>query len=148
MEGSLILFNTSVKVLFDTGASHSFISDACAMILGLKPKRLEIPISIGTPTGSNVYLNRYYTTIISLHSECHMEDNFIVMDMSPYDVILGMDWLTKYQAMIDCYTKKVTISHPWGEKVLFFKEKYKLYLVTYVTKKEQRDYVGWLASIV
>ena len=56
-----------------------------------------------------------------------MEDNFIIMDMSPYDVILGMDWLTKYQAMIDCHTKKVAISHPWGEKVVFFEEKYKLY---------------------
>ena len=65
MEGSLILFNTGVKVLFDTGASHSFISTACAMSLGLKPKRLEVPISIGTPTGINVYLNRYCITIIS-----------------------------------------------------------------------------------
>ena len=119
MEGSLIIFNTGVKVLFDTGASHSFISAACAMSLGLKPKRLEVPISTGTPMGSNVYLNRYYTAIISLHSECHMKDNFIVMDMSPYDVSLGMDWLTKYQATINSYIKKVAISHQMIIKVLF-----------------------------
>ena len=33
-----------------------------------------------------------------------------VMDMSEFDVILGMDWLTTYRVVIDCECKRVTAS--------------------------------------
>lgn len=91
VEGSLILFTTGVKVLFDTGASHSFISSACASSLGLKTRSLTISVRIGTPMGGSVILNRCCTAIITRHCDCHMEDSFIIMDMAPYDLILGMD---------------------------------------------------------
>ena len=65
MESSLVLFSTGVKVLFDTGASHFFISTACAISLGLKLKHLEYPISVGIPTGNSVHLSHYCTIIIS-----------------------------------------------------------------------------------
>ena len=31
-----------------------------------------------------------------------------VMDMSEFDVILGMDWLTAYRIVIDCERRRVT----------------------------------------
>ena len=31
-----------------------------------------------------------------------------VMDMSEFDVILEMDWLTEYRVVIDCERKRVT----------------------------------------
>ena len=31
-----------------------------------------------------------------------------VMDMSKFDVILGMDWLTAHRVVIDCDRKRVT----------------------------------------
>ena len=36
-----------------------------------------------------------------------------------FDVILGIDVLTKYQAMIDCYKKKVEFHMPTGDKIVF-----------------------------
>ena len=36
-----------------------------------------------------------------------------------FDVIPGMDVLTKYQAMIDCYKKKVEFHMPTGDKIVF-----------------------------
>ncbi|GJQ97600.1 putative reverse transcriptase domain-containing protein [Tanacetum coccineum] len=38
--------------------------------------------------------------------------------MGTYDVIIGMDWLTKYQAVIDCAKKIVRI--PFGSEILIF----------------------------
>ncbi|KAL7202617.1 hypothetical protein ACSBR1_034145 [Camellia fascicularis] len=29
--------------------------------------------------------------------------------MSSFDVILGMDWLSSYRAVIDCYRQRVTV---------------------------------------
>ena len=39
--------------------------------------------------------------------------------MDNFDVILGMDWLRKYKASIDCWMKKVAIRGPKGQKVIF-----------------------------
>ena len=31
-----------------------------------------------------------------------------IMDMSEFDVILGMDWMTTYRVVIDCERRRVT----------------------------------------
>ena len=36
-----------------------------------------------------------------------------------FDMILGMDFLTKYQALIDCYKKKVEFQIPASGKIVF-----------------------------
>ena len=33
--------------------------------------------------------------------------NLIPLEMWEFDVILGMDWLSIHQALVDCFTKKV-----------------------------------------
>ena len=40
-----------------------------------------------------------------------------------FDMILGMDFLTKYQALINCYKKKVEFQMPTGNKIVFRGEK-------------------------
>jgi aspartyl protease len=37
--------------------------------------------------------------------------------MDDLDVILGMDWLSRYKAIIDCEGQSVMLSGPRGEKV-------------------------------
>ena len=42
-----------------------------------------------------------------------------VMDMSEFDVILGMDWLTAYRVVIDCERRRVTAYTQDGTRVMF-----------------------------
>ena len=42
-----------------------------------------------------------------------------VMDMSEFQVILGMDWLTTHQVVIDCDHMRVTAYTPDGTCVIF-----------------------------
>ena len=42
-----------------------------------------------------------------------------IMDMSEFDVILGMDWLIAYKVVIDCERKKVTAYTQDGTRVVF-----------------------------
>ena len=42
-----------------------------------------------------------------------------VMEMSEFDVILGMDWLTAYRVVIDCESMKVTAYTQDGTRVIF-----------------------------
>ena len=41
-------------------------------------------------------------------SEILLAVDLRVMDMSEFDVILGMDWLTPYRVVIDCERRRVT----------------------------------------
>ncbi|KAL8160617.1 hypothetical protein V2J09_002154 [Rumex salicifolius] len=40
--------------------------------------------------------------------------NLIRFNMKGFDVILGMDWLSKYSARIDCRDQKVSVKGPEG----------------------------------
>ena len=42
-----------------------------------------------------------------------------IMDMSKFDVILGMDWLTTYRVVIDCEPRRVTAYTQDGTRVVF-----------------------------
>jgi hypothetical protein len=45
------------------------------------------------------------------------EAELIVLGAQGLEVILGMDWLTKYQGIIDCARKAISITSSGGEKV-------------------------------
>ena len=45
--------------------------------------------------------------------------NFIVLDMTSLDVILGMNWLSSYRATIDCFQHQVTFCIPEGDRFHF-----------------------------
>ncbi|XP_028051599.1 protein DDI1 homolog 2-like [Camellia sinensis] len=107
IQGMLILMNSWVKVLFDSGASHSFISTACVTSLGLEPEALEIAMSVASPLGGQTRVN-----LVCKSCELEISGSFLicdlrVMDMSDFDVILGMDWLSVHRAIIDCYFLKL-----------------------------------------
>ena len=42
-----------------------------------------------------------------------------IMDMSEFDVILGMDWLTAYRVVIDCERRRVTAYTQDGTRMVF-----------------------------
>ena len=47
-----------------------------------------------------------------------------IMDMSEFDVILGMDWLTAYRVVIDCESRRVTAYTQDGTRVVFQGDKH------------------------
>ena len=50
-----------------------------------------------------------------------------IMDMSEFDVILGMDWLTAYRVVIDCERRRVTAYTQDGTCVVFQGDKHGIF---------------------
>ena len=50
-----------------------------------------------------------------------------IMDMSEFDVILGMDWLTAYRVVIDCERRRVTAYKQDGTRVVFQGDKHDIF---------------------
>ena len=94
-------------MLFDSGASRSFITASCVRDLGLEVETLEEPLHVSSPLGTR-------TSIYMICRGCELEISGIlhivdlrVMDMLDFDVILRMDWLTAYRVVTDCEHRRV-----------------------------------------
>ena len=70
-----------------------------------------------------------------------------IMDMSEFDVILGMDWLTVYRVVIDCERRRVTAYTQDGNRMVFQGDKHDILPQTLYKSKCQGQLVGWLASL-
>ena len=112
------------RILFDSGASHSFIAASCVIELGLEVETLEEPMHVSSPLGTKV-------SVDLICRGCELEISGIllrldlrVMDMTEFDVILGMEWLTTHRVVIDCERRKVTAYTQDGTRVTFQGDKH------------------------
>jgi hypothetical protein len=105
------------EVLFDTGATHSFITASWVEAHNLPITTMSTPIQIDSAGG------RIRVDIICFNVSVEIRGivfpaNLIVMGTQGIDVILGMNWLDKYQAIISCDKRTVKLMSPLGEEVV------------------------------
>ena len=55
--------------------------------------------------------------------EYEFHGDLIELSFKEFDVILGMDWLSRHQVMVDCRMKRVTLRTPNEDKVTFIGER-------------------------
>ena len=70
-----------------------------------------------------------------------------IMDMSEFDVILGMDWLIAYRIVIDCEHRRITAYTQDGTRMVFQGDKHDIFPQTVYKSKYQEQLAGWLASL-
>ncbi|GJR90400.1 putative reverse transcriptase domain-containing protein [Tanacetum coccineum] len=85
--GTFLLNNRYASILFDTGADRSFVSTAFSSLIDIIPTTLD-----------------------------HGYDVELADEIGSFDIIIGMDWLSKYHVVIVCDEKIVCI--PFGNKIL------------------------------
>eukprot|EP00261_Vitis_vinifera_P036423 XP_019077666.1 PREDICTED: uncharacterized protein LOC109123168 [Vitis vinifera] len=119
VEGMILVYSTWVRVLFDTGATHSFISASCANALGLKTERVENLLLIESLMGTNSRVDRICKGCVITLADRALNVDLRILNMTGYDVILGMDWLTVYRAVIDCHHRRIIFCPLEGFEVCF-----------------------------
>src|ERR1041385_3475511 len=105
-------------VLFDSGASHSFVShkfvDEQVLYLEDLPSSLRI-VSPGSKIDSSAR-----APFLRINIEGYtFPASLILLPSSDIDVILGMDWLVQHEATIDCLTRSVKLTHDLGAEILY-----------------------------
>ena len=95
------------RMLFNFGASHSFIATSCVRELGLEVGTLEKLLYVSSPLRTRVSMDLICRGCKLEISEILLTMDLRVMDMSDFDVILGMDWLMEHRVVIDCERRRV-----------------------------------------
>ena len=111
-------------MLFDYGASHSFITASIMIELGLEVEALEEPLYVSSPLGIRARIGMICRGCKLEISEILLTVDLRVMDMSEFDVILRMDWLTAYRVVINCERRRVTPYTQDGTRVTFQGDKH------------------------
>ena len=90
IQGMFLLSRIWARILFDSSASHSFIAASCVRELGLEVETLEKSLYVSSPLGTRVSVDLICWGCELEISGILLTMDLRVMDMSEFDVILGM----------------------------------------------------------
>nr|GEZ58135.1 hypothetical protein [Tanacetum cinerariifolium] len=124
--GTFFLNNCYASMLFDSGVDRSFVSTTFSALLDVSPSTLDTSYAVelvdGRVSKTNIILRG--CTLGLLGHPFNIDQ--IPVELGSFDVIIGMDWLAKYHALIVCDEKVVRI--PYGDEV---------YLAQVISKKAE-----------
>ena len=119
IQGMFLLSRLWARVLFDFSALHSFIVASVVIVLGLEVEALEERLYLSSPLGVRARIRMICHGCELEISGTLLTVDLRIMDMSEFDVILGMDWLTAYRVIIDCERRRVTAYMQDDPRVVF-----------------------------
>src|ERR1041384_7816825 len=114
--GTLLVNSVPASVLFDSGASHSFMSKTFALAHNFTLEKMNPSMVVRTPIGQCQTSKLVPNTTVEVDGIVFLVSP-IILKSSTIDLILGMDWLKLNDAALYCGTKSVQLFHPSGEIV-------------------------------
>jgi predicted aspartyl protease len=106
--GTVSVNSFDAHALFDSGASFSFVSETFVSFVGVSVQRMGHPIMVSSANGSISSCSVCPGCSVAL-ADAIFSANLVVISLEPFDVILGMDWLTQYHVAISCFWKTVSL---------------------------------------
>ncbi|GJY04396.1 putative reverse transcriptase domain-containing protein [Tanacetum coccineum] len=107
--GMFLLNQHLARVLFDSGADKSFVSISLASMLNIPPITIDTFYNIEMADGNLVSTNTVIqgATLTLLNQPFKID--LMPIKLGSFDVVIGMDWLSKYHARIICDEKVIHI---------------------------------------
>ncbi|GJY45202.1 putative reverse transcriptase domain-containing protein [Tanacetum coccineum] len=114
--GTFLLNNRYASILFDTGADRSFMSTAFSSLIDIIPTILDHGYGVELADGKIIWVNTLIQgcTLNFLNHPFNID--LMPVEIGSFDVIIGMDWLSKYHVVIVCDENIVRI--PFGDEIL------------------------------
>ena len=121
--GNFTIFDTIVHALIDLGSTHSYVCTNIPNLGKLPRSETEYDILVTNLLGHSVIVNKVYRDCPIKIREYEFLGDLIELSFREFDVILGMDWLSRHRAIVDCRMKRVTLRTPNEDEVIFIDER-------------------------
>ncbi|GJT16379.1 putative reverse transcriptase domain-containing protein [Tanacetum coccineum] len=114
--GTFLLNNHYAFILFDSGANRSFMSTTFSSLIDVVPSALDVSYAVeladGRVVGSDTIIRGCTLNLLD-----HLFNiDIMPIELSSFNVIIGMDWLSTYHAVI-IYNEKI-VRIPYVNKLL------------------------------
>jgi hypothetical protein len=116
--GMFLACSYPTTILFNSGASHSFISSSFVAKHSLPIATMKHTMLVSSPGGEMRTKHICPEVSITIRG-VDFPSNLILLDSKGIDIILGMDWLSKYDRVIQCARKAVKLTKKDGTSVEF-----------------------------
>ncbi|KAI3704088.1 hypothetical protein L1987_74301 [Smallanthus sonchifolius] len=152
INGTFLVNNHYASILFDTGADRSFVSLAFESRLTKQRTKLDNSYSVEIANGKSITINSVIRNCILELNSHEFSVDLLPMQLGSFDIIIGMDWLSKHHAEVICYEKCIRIPLPSGDTLVIFGENpcsgLQLMSCTLAQKYLRKKYVAFLAHVV
>nr|GEW53818.1 putative reverse transcriptase domain-containing protein [Tanacetum cinerariifolium] len=96
-----------VFILFSIGSTHSAVPLTFTKHLKVQSTLLDLALSILTHIGNiTVIIHVFRNYVLRVGDNIRLA-NLLLLEISDFDIIIGMDWLTEHRATIKCHMKRV-----------------------------------------
>jgi predicted aspartyl protease len=114
--GTFSVNSVPATVLFDSGASHSFVTEQFMAKHDIPMSSIKTHLLISSPNGE--MKSTYICPQVNLKIRgIDFQADLVVLTSSGIDVILGMDWLGECDGIILCAKKSVLLTSPQGDRI-------------------------------
>jgi hypothetical protein len=118
MTGTFTLHHHPAIILFDSGATHSFISTRFGTKIGLDFYPTNGTFMITTP-GGRIASNQICRGVPIQLGSTLIRTDLILLNLEGMDILLGMDWMTRHRISLDIFSRIVEINSPeYGHTIL------------------------------
>src|SRR3954463_1432896 len=101
------------RLLFDSGASHSFVTKEFACTSNIQPTKLKHVMIVQIPGLTTKARQTCKAVPIRIHG-IDFYANLIILGTKGLQVVLGMDLMSKHKGLIDCAKKSITMTSTAG----------------------------------
>ena len=117
-----VLLGYKVLVLFDSRATHSFISNDCMGRLSLEKHDLGCELIVLTSTTRQVTANSVCVGCVMEEAGRRFKVSLICLPLEGLDGILGMDWLSSNHVVTDCGWRSMVFPKMEGLELISIQE--------------------------
>ena len=111
MSGTFSINHHPAVILFDSAASHSFISSKFGAKVGLHFCHTKGSYMISTPCGKIASNQLSRMVPLKLGSKI-IPTNLILLPLEGMDVILGMEWMNRHGVLLDISSRAIEVNSP------------------------------------
>ena len=100
--GIFSLYDIEMHALIDPSSTYSYVCIEHVFYKITSVERLLYDMHVTSPLGQSVKVNRVYKNCLIVIHDREFFVDLIALPFLEFDLILGIDWLSKHQTIIDC----------------------------------------------
>ncbi|XP_070028865.1 uncharacterized protein [Nicotiana sylvestris] len=88
-----------------------------SLYLDMPSESFVSSVHVSMSVGDTIIVDRIYRSYVVTIGGLEIIVDLLLLSMVDFDVILGMDWLSPYHAILDCHAKTVMLAKPGSPRI-------------------------------
>ena len=117
--GIISVYDHDAYALVDPWATHSFISVPFTQRHQIESQPIDGHMVVSIPNGDTMISERIVPGSRLVIQNKDFPADLIVLGIRDFDIVLGMNWLSRHKATLNCYKKEVKLVRPEEPCMIF-----------------------------